>query len=344
MLQIFMKKRKDKVNKTIYAEQKKADVDFDKKWVHDIDPTTIIFDNKTSQIRQTGHVVTNAAAIAEIIEQKNKDTSWLVPISCHKTLSGEFELKDGATRTLAAIRAGAPKIRCSLYHDSMYANDQWEWTKFQAIGNEHNDIHQSNTKEDIELWISKAYKSGFLAQELGYAYKANPANFLTEGAKWIKENIYPNNPKNTLWMRYRLKDAVCSGPAIAYKNYTEETAIKHFTDYSTTGCVSIDVGPAEATNGISVRIQKGCKRLNPILIGYATHDAVVHPGIKTHVVFYVSDLSTATDESIMKSRIQVQNFYDKFQKVYECFDGLWILPQIKSGKNAENLDTIIKSR
>jgi len=331
------------MNDQQYEKLKQDDPDFNDKWVKEVDPNIIVFDKTTSQIRKKGHVTKNASQIKKIIEQNNKDASFLTPISITYTAAGHIVLKDGATRVIAAMDACAQKIRFSDYHNGIFGNDIFKWKIFQAQANEHH-IHQSNTEEDMQLWISQQFKDGHLESELGYTYSSDKKKFLREASKWIKDNVYPNNPKNTNWFRSRLKDATKGNVSIAYENYSPKQAIKHFILHSGTGCTSTGVGPDAATNGILIRTVKCNDRLNPNLIGYATHDYVEHPHLKTHVVFWLDELSTANDETILDARTDITNFYDKFQKAYNCLGGLWVLPQIKSGVNKEDLNDILKIR
>jgi len=331
------------MNDQQYEELGRQYSDFDDCYVKDIDPNEIIFDKLLSQVRKNGHVVENAAQIREIIKQNDNDATFLTPISVRLDPSGHIELMDGATRTIAALDAGAKKIRVSSYHSGLFGNDKWKWKIFQAQANEHR-VHQSNTEADIQFFISYAYKSGELEQEVGYKFESNKKKFLQEASKWLKDNVYENNPKNTNWIRRRLEKATEGNVAVAYENYSENQAISHFVNHSGTGCTSVGIGPSNATSGISIRCIKDTIRLNPNLIGYATHDFVDHPQLKTHVLFWLNQLSTADDQAIFDARTTITNFYNKFQKAYNCFGGLWFLPQIKSGPNAENLQDIKRVR
>ena len=333
------------MNKQQHDELKQKDPEFDDKFVMEKDPKSIIFDKETSQIRKFGHATDNAKRIESQIKQNNNDAVSLnlPPVSVSYAPDGTLVLKEGATRVIAACDADAEKIKVSDYHYHKFGRDQFEWKIFQAQSNEHH-VQKSNTEQDIAHWISEAFKNGDLANKLGYSYDSDKEKFLKEASRWIKDKVYPNNPKTTNWFRSRLKDATKGNVSIAYENYSPKQAIKHFTLYSGTGCTSTDVGPDAATNGILIRTVKAPKRLNPNLIGYATHDYVEHPHLKTHVVFWLEALSTANNETILDARTDITNFYDKFQKAYNCFGGLWVLPQVKSGVNKEDLNDILKIR
>ena len=330
------------MNTQQHEKLKQTVPNFEEDFIRLVDPRTLIYDSVNSQIRQAGHVVTNIPKICSLIQQNNNNAGFLTPVTVRETTSG-YELKDGVTRVQGAISAGVDVIPISTYYSDQYGNDAWLWAQFQARANEH-PVAQANTEKDMILWLKRAFDNGQLEKEVEIKHSEDPPGFLKAASKWVKENIYPNNPKTTKWIRARLENATASASGVAYENYTSDQALKHFRDYSGTGCTSTNVGPAAASNGIIVRVIGGTSRLNPNQIGYATHDKIEHPALETHWVFYVDRLATATDEGIAKARQEVENFYDKVQKAYNCFGGLWFLPQIKSGIHKEDLNQIIKRR
>ena len=326
----------------MYEALKSTIPNFDKLHVREIDPKTLIFDPYNSQIRAKGHVTKNVPAMAAVIEQRG-GTKHLPPCSV-RPLGPDDELKEGATRALAAIQADVDKIRVSDYHFRLYGNNNWEWKKFQAQANEHDDTKQTNTEDDIRKFIADAYNSGDLAIELGFTYQQDPQKFVQQGAKWFKTNIYSTHPKNTNYMRGRLVDATASTMAAAYINYTDATALDHFRKYSGTGCTSTSVGPSGAVNNMSVRLVKNTTRFDPNLAGYALMDELEFPHLKTHVIFWHDNLATITDAQLLAHRIEATNIYDLLATKLTNLGGLWELPQIRGGIQKENPLSIKKVR
>ena len=331
------------MNKETYQELKAQIPNFDALYVRDVDPNSLIFDPHTSQIRAKGHVTKNVPPMASVIQQRGMSTTHLPPVSVRPSGPAD-ELKEGATRTLAAMKAGAPTIRASDYHYQLFGNDNWKWKKFQATQNEHDDTKQGNTDDDITSFVKEAFDSGDLAKELGFKYQSDPAKFLTDGAKWIKTNIYPTHPRTTRFMRSELEAATASTVSNLYINYTDATALDHFRKYSATGCTSTAVGPDAATNNIIVSLVKTTSRVKPNLSGYAVFDDDDYPHLKTHVVFWHDSLSSITDAKLRQYRLDMANLYDQLDKKLNNLGGLWVLPQIRGGANKENPLSIIKVR
>ena len=68
------------------------------------------------------------------------------------------------------------------------------------------------------------------------------------------------------------------------------------------------------------------------------------PNVKYNLVAWVSSLAGKNDEDIIDERARIVELYDKYNTEYSCFDSLEFMPQIKEGKNAENLNKLIKVR
>ena len=75
-----------------------------------------------------------------------------------------------------------------------------------------------------------------------------------------------------------------------------------------------------------------------------------NPNVNIYVVFYVGELAGQTKQKIKEKRTHVKAEYDKINNAYldtngnKIFSGLYFLPQIKTGKNKENLYQLIKAR
>ncbi len=332
------------MNKKEYNRLKNSIPDFDTRYVREVSPKSIRYDQKTSQVRARGHVVQNIASMADLLKQKG-NSSFLPPASVFVDGDNNLIEKDGITRIEACRKAGLA-VSVSTYHSEQFGNDSWEWKKFQAQMNEHDEISQSNTESDMKKFISDCFHNGDLEKELGFKYKTDPRVFLKKGAKWIKNNIYPNNPKHTNWIRNRLKETLRSSYSASYENYTTEQAIKHYTSFSGTGCTSTEVGPEKATNNIILRVCNSYERLAPNMIGYIEENFVGYPTFETHIIFYHKSLAAATDNTIHKARADLDNWYQKHKRKYEDIYGVscpfkvYVLPQIKSGENADDFKSI----
>ena len=69
-----------------------------------------------------------------------------------------------------------------------------------------------------------------------------------------------------------------------------------------------------------------------------------NPDVKVSLVYHVGDLVGKNDDKILKERKDVEDWFDKVKAHHGWFYELNFLPQIKQGKNKENLYKLIKSR
>ena len=83
--------------------------------------------------------------------------------------------------------------------------------------------------------------------------------------------------------------------------------------------------------------------LNPNIIGFAATKMMSNPDITIDLVFWTGDIVGKTkDEIIQKERNQVLRWFNNVNATYGFFGDLYVLPQIKQGKNKENLHKLIK--
>ena len=97
-------------------------------------------------------------------------------------------------------------------------------------------------------------------------------------------------------------------------------------------------------NGHTVFMMDGVRRYNPNIMGGVLIKRVDSPNVRYNIVAWISSLAGRNDEDIIEERANIVALYDKYNAAYNCFDSLEFLPQIKEGKNAENLNQLIKVR
>ena len=342
------------MNNEQFLELQQSVTDFEKNHCFMIDAKALHFDKYNSQIRKGGHVKKYVPQMAETMRDPNNEIppasiKWvpcgsdeiaIVHPSRPELKNHRPEIKEGCTRGLAGLRNDG-KVLVSDYHDQVLQFDDDDWEDFQVQGNDH-PLAARNTKEDMEKQISRFIKTGRATRRLGFRYDDDPERFIEESAQYCKDVLYKNSGRNLLFFKNRVIKGLEGKIQSSYMQYTTETAFQTYSKLNSKGWKGTQSGMEH--NGHTVFMMDGVKRYNPNIMGGVLIKRIDSPNVKYNLVAWVSSLAGKNDEDIIDERARVIELYDKYNTEYNCFDSLEFMPQIKEGKNAENLNKLIKVR
>lgn len=302
-----------------------------------VKPENVVYDETKSQCRQGGHVKEKYPYFRELIESGVD----LPPISGIRLPNEMLDLREGATRLGGAKLAGKPLL-ASDYYDKVKQFTPVDWDEFQAIANDPK-IETPNSIGDIELLISKQVNNGDLAKRIGIKYDDNPDEFIKAAAKRYKSVIYKNSGRTIDFFTRKVKSALKPKvqAAGAYENYDKKAALEIYKAQAGSNWNGQRQG--EIDNNRTVYPIASMNHLNPNIMGYSASKKISNPDIIIDLVFWTGDIVGKTkDEIIQKERNQVLGWFNKVNATYGFFGDLYVLPQIKQGKNKENLHKLIK--
>ena len=342
------------MNKEQFQELKATVPNFVQNHCFKIDAKLLVFDAYTSQIRKSGHVKSAVPRMGETLANPTNTVppvtvQWRparpdeqpVVLASRPNMQGMVpEIKEGCTRGLGGQTKGL-HIWASDYHDQVLKYNDDQWKVLQAQGNDH-PIANPNTGEDMEMWISNWIKSGAATRHLGFPYTGHESDYIEQAALYCQKTVYKNSGKNIRWFKNRVIQGLAGKVAASYEQYTTELAFKKFENLNTHGWQGHQSGME--FNGHTVFVLDSNTRFNPNVMGGVMVKRVDSKNVKYNIVAWVGSLAGKSDADIFEERSRIVKSYDKYNTEYSCFDALYFLPQIKSGKNAENMNTLIKVR
>jgi hypothetical protein len=155
--------------------------------------------------------------------------------------------------------------------------------------------------------------------------------------------IYKNSGRTIDFFTRKVKSALKPKvqAAGAYENYDKKAALEIYKAQAGSNWKGQRQG--EIDNNRTVYPIASMNHLNPNIIGFAASKMMSNPDIIIDLVFWTGDIVGKTkDEIIQKERNQVLEWFNKVNAAYGFFGDLYVLPQIKQGKNKENLHKLIK--
>lgn len=326
------------MNREQYEELKSTIQSFDQNYVFDVDPSLVYEDAVTSQIRQSGAVIKKVPAMIADIQQNGQD----VPADVKRAADGTYELKDGITRWLSQKKIDGGKLKVSIYHDTIFTTDD-DWSFHQIEANEH-ETATSNSKSDIIFQVEKLWISGALERRLGYRYVGNESKFMKEAPVFLKNNSYKRSSVTKDSLEGYLKKCVNKSSKVKnkYHNYTKGsggTCWDTFSNLNKLGWKGNKTN--DICNNVAVYGMHTAGEAKDIS-GYVWMKSSKNPEAKYYLLAWVGNLSNKNDIGIAEAR---QNIYDTYKTELQShpkfkiplFDGIFFLPQIKTGTNKENL-------
>ena len=325
------------MNTEMFEKLKQEVPNFVEKHCFLVKPENVVYDETKSQCRQGGHIKEKYPLFKEIMESGVE----LAPISGIRLPNDKFDLREGATRVGGAKLANKPLL-ASDYFDKVLNYSEIDWEEFQAIANDPK-IETPNSIGDMELLISKQINNGNLEKKLGINYDKNPDEFIKAAAKRYKSVIYKNSGRTIDFFTRKVKSALKPKvqAAGAYENYDKKAALEIYKAQAGSNWNGQRQG--EIDNNRTVYPIASMNHLNPNIIGFAATKMMSNPDITIDLVFWTGDIVGKTkDEIIQKERNQVLRWFNNVNATYGFFGDLYVLPQIKQGKNKENLHKLIK--
>ena len=322
------------MNREMYDELCSSEVGFpESRWVREVDTRLIKLDSHNSQIRKNGAVVQKVPGMVTDIESNGQ----LVPADVKELADGTYELKDGITRYLAQKQRGA-KLKVSTWHDDKFTTHD-EWSLHQAKCNDH-EVSTPNTKEDIKYQVKKFLSSGTLERKLGYRQRDKPEAFLKNAPVFLKEEIYKRSGVPVSTIRSWLKGFINKSAPLTsrYENYTKPTAWEFFSAHNQLGWTGDKAG--EICNNVCIYALPDAGDAKD-LYGNVWRKTEKNPDVDVYVLIWVNSLADKDDAGLKKAREKLLDLYStgqnhpRFKK--PMFKGVYVLPQIKSGDEKENM-------
>lgn len=329
------------MNREQYEDLKSTVQNFDQTYVFDVDPSLVYEDAATSQIRQKGAVIKKVPAMVADIMANGQE----VPADVRMMPDGTFELKDGITRWLSQKKISGGKLKVSVYHDTIFTNDD-EWTFHQIEANEH-ETATSNSKKDIAFQVEKLWKSGALERKLGYRYIGNEAAFMKAAPTLLKKETYKRASVTKKAIENYLKKCVNSSSKVKnrYQNYTKGpggTCWETFTQLNKLGWSGNKAN--DICNNVAVYGMYEANEAKDVA-GYVWIKASKNPDAKYYLLAWVGNLSNKNNAGIKRERQRIFDAYKQEMQNHPkfkvpMFDGIFFLPQIKTGQDKEILQKL----
>jgi len=332
------------MRKETYKTLKQQNPDFDDLYLEKVRLDELEFDSVTSQIRKDGHVVAKVPEMAADMKQKGQET----PVTHIVDHNGKKILIEGVTRVLGAIHNGDEYIKSNTYVDQQNWSDKevYEW---QVKQNNH-PPSTSHTKADIKDQVQTMYDRLYIDQELGFKYKDNPDNWLTQAIPYIKKQ-YEGRVTNAQVESY-LKKALESVTLEDYTPYTKASAMHKFKNQLLN--LGIDWNPekkatqmvGEVTNGKTFYACAKTDQFKTNFVGNVTWKVKANPNISVGVVCWRDELLGATPEKIFNYYEKMIQLYNELKETSEWHEswltgGLYAMPQIKTGKHKQDPNEVI---
>ena len=325
------------MNREMYEDLCKQIPNFDDLYVEEVDVANIVLDQHNSQIRKNGAVVAKVPGMVTDIELNGQQ----VPACGVLKASGEIELKDGITRYEAQKERGA-KLRVSTYHDKLGTMNQDSWAFHQAQCNDH-EVSTPNTRDDVKYQIKKFLTTGSLARKLGYKYLKDPANFIKDSAKFLKEKLYKRSPLSESSIGNMIKGIINKSTLVSsnYENYTKPKAFGFYESHNKHGWKGKTAGTIEAGTCTYAFTGPGDEK---DILGNGFRKSFDNPGVDINIIAWVSDLADKNDDGLHKAREKMYKIFLKGVNhpnlAKRMFKDIYFLPQIKQGNKKENLNKL----
>ena len=147
------------------------------------------------------------------------------PASVRKLPNGQYELKDGNTRALAAEKAGT-HLWISWYHDVVQSPSPDEWEDLQLEFNDH-PKSSPNAAQDIKDYLCRQQSNGAMTLKVGFPYTGNEAKYI-EAAVDFYRNKLPNTGKERTWWTRSVEKALKGHIGVRYETYTKTQLLEMY--------------------------------------------------------------------------------------------------------------------
>jgi hypothetical protein len=322
------------VREEIYTQLKATNKDFDNEYTAVVPLTEIVYNRQTSQIRSTGHVLSNVPAYTEVF--RSRGPRAFPPASVKRRYDDKgnvkYELMDGNTRALAAESA-KKDLLISWYHDAVHTPNKKAWEDLQVYFNDH-PRSSPNASKDIKDYISRQQQNGQMTLKVGFSYDTDEVKYV-ETAVEIYRTALPNTAKNKDWWRRVIKNSLKGQVGVRYETWTKNNL---FSMYKTTAKFKGEKIGGIA-NGEVVFPFLSLSHCNPNVIGFIASKAMKNPedNLKYTLIFAIGDLYSKNDAKIKKARATVVDWVEDMRAHYNWSINVYFAPQIKTGPNKEQM-------
>lgn len=327
------------MNTQTFNHLKKTVVDFENKFCEVLPIEKIEYDEVNSQVRAAGHVTSMIPKYTETF--KTHGVKEFPPITVQELSPGKFMVRDGNTRIQAAVKAGLSEIYASTYHDKVKQPKNQEWGLIQVQLNDH-PLSSPNTEQDLKNFLHEQYSNHQMTlSAVGFSYEQDPQKYIEDAAKYYKEMI-PNSGKNITFWKNAVKKALSGEVSNKFENYTKDKSIEFYKDVTAYDKTAWQGNkPGEISNGICVYSVGKTSHINPNTIGMIAAKHCENRDIKFIVLAYVEDLPGKKPEDVKNQRNKMYEMLMRYSTCYSWNVEIKFLPQIKKGKDNENMRKFI---
>ena len=301
---------------------------FDTLYTKLIPTSSLKYSKSKSQIRSAGHMTSKIPAYTATFRQYGPKA--FPPVSVRKLPNGEFELKDGNTRALAAEKAGTD-IWVSWYHDTQLNPTPDEWEDLQLQFNDH-PKSSPNAIEDIKDYLCRQQSSGAMTLKVGFPYKGNEDKYIQQAVSVYRKQL-PNAGKEKDWWERSIASALKGHIGVRYETYTKKQLFQMYRTLNNFAGTKV----GEICAGETVFPFTELSHRNPNVIGSIATKAMDNPGLTYTLVYCVGNMAGKNDNNIKNERKIVLDWSKKVSKHYGWNIDVYFAPQIKSGTNKENM-------
>ena len=315
-----------------YRQLKQQLPNFDSKYTEVVPLSRIKYNREHSQFRTKGHMLNMIPAFVSTMTDLGPTA--FPPASVKKLPNGDYELMDGNTRALAAESAKTD-LFVSFYHDAQLSPTATEWEDLQAKFNDH-PRSSPNSDEDTKAYVSRQQQNGEMTAKVGFSYNSDEAKYIST-AVGIYRKMLSNSGKSKEWWTRAIKNSLSGNIGVRYETYTKPQLFEMYQD--STDFAGTKIG--EISGGEAVFPFRDVGDLNPQVMGSIATKEMDNSGIRHILVFAVGCMAGKDDRSIKTQRANISSWVEKVKAFYGWDIDVFFAPQIKSGKNKENMRKFI---
>jgi len=311
-----------------YEQLNKSIPNFDAQYTKLVPTNVLKYNKDKSQVRTAGHMTSKVPAYAATL--KHKGPKAFPPASVRRLPNGQFELKDGNTRALAAEAAGT-HLWISWYHDAYFGPTPDEWEDLQLQFNDH-PKSSPNAAQDIKDYLGRQQSTGAMTLKVEFPYGGNEERYIDKAVQIYRKQL-PNTGKDKDWWERSIQNALKGHIGVRYETYTKKQLFEMYrTLHNFSGTQVGEISGAETVfpfTDISHR--------NPNVIGSIATKAMDNPNLTYTVIYCVGNMAGKNDAKLKSERRRVLAWADKVSKHYNWTIKVYFAPQIKNGVNKEDM-------
>ena len=312
----------------IYDDLNSKISNFDILYTKLVPTSSLKYSKSKSQIRSAGHMTSKIPAYTATFRQDGPKA--FPPASVRKLPGGEYELKDGNTRALAAEAAGT-HLWVSWYHDTQLTPTPDEWEDLQLQFNDH-PKSSPNASQDIKDYLCRQQSSGAMTLKVGFAYTGNEDKYIEQAVDIYRKKL-PNAGKEKDWWVRSIEGSLKGHIGVRYETYTKKQLFEMYKTLHNFSGTKV----GEISSGEAVFPFMNLSHTNPNVIGFIASKAMDNSNITYTLIYCVGNMAGKNDAKLKAERQKVLDWAKKVSKHYGWNIDVYFAPQIKSGTNKENM-------